>query len=326
MPIELGSFNIIIRMEWLTKYHAVIIWDEKLVRIPFGNETLTIRGDRSEDRHDTRLNIISCTKVEKCIHKGCHVFLAHITVKKTKKKSKEKRLEHTLVIAINSNLPSQIRDAQVEALKEENVKDEDLRGMDKELETRTDGTRCFMNRSWLPSLGDLRNLNKHESYKSKYSVHPGLDKIYHVLKQLDTPMEMRKDNYGFYHKATKDNKRLRHDLGNRDRQKSYADVRHKPLEHQVGDKVMAFFVISISLDSSEESLGTSTARVILFGTITTTIPSTTPNTNLLIIQDDTPLISTDTPTISPVVPTIPPVSPIIQYTSLFIDTDSYDSC
>ncbi|GJX38713.1 hypothetical protein Tco_0252016 [Tanacetum coccineum] len=164
---------------------------------------------------------------------------ANVVVDALSRKEQVKPLRvRALVIAINSNLPSQIRDAQVEALKEENVKDEDLRGMDKELETRTDGTRCFMNRSWLPSLGDLRNLNMHESHKSKYSVHPGSDKMYHVLKQLDTPMEMRKDNYGFYHKAAKDNKRLRHDLGNRDLQKSYADVRHKPLEHQVGDKVM----------------------------------------------------------------------------------------
>ncbi|GJX26238.1 putative reverse transcriptase domain-containing protein [Tanacetum coccineum] len=40
MPIELGSFNVIIGMDWLAKYHAVIVCDEKLVRIPFRNETL----------------------------------------------------------------------------------------------------------------------------------------------------------------------------------------------------------------------------------------------------------------------------------------------
>ncbi|GKC40090.1 hypothetical protein Tco_1052474 [Tanacetum coccineum] len=81
---------------------------------------------------------------------------------------------------------------------------------------------------------------------------------------------------------------------------------------------MAFFVISISSDSPEESVGKSTARVILFGTLPTTIPPTTPTTNLLVIHDDTLL----TPTISP---TIPPVAPTIQYTSSFIDTDSSDS-
>ncbi|GKC79898.1 hypothetical protein Tco_1130672 [Tanacetum coccineum] len=63
---------------------------------------------------------------------------------------------------------------------------------------------------------------------------------------------------------------------------------------------MAFFVILISSYSSEESVGTSTARVILFGTIPTTLPSTAPTANLPITHDDTPLIPTDTPTISPV--------------------------
>ncbi|GKD15296.1 putative reverse transcriptase domain-containing protein [Tanacetum coccineum] len=44
MPVELGSFDFIISMDWLVKYHAVIVCDEKLVRIPFGNETLIVRG------------------------------------------------------------------------------------------------------------------------------------------------------------------------------------------------------------------------------------------------------------------------------------------
>ncbi|GKA63803.1 hypothetical protein Tco_0763409 [Tanacetum coccineum] len=81
---------------------------------------------------------------------------------------------------------------------------------------------------------------------------------------------------------------------------------------------MAFSVILISSDSSEESIRTSTARVILFGTIPTTIPPTTPTINLLIIHDETLM----TPIISP---TIPPVAPTIQYTSSFINTDSSDS-
>ncbi|GJW33803.1 putative reverse transcriptase domain-containing protein [Tanacetum coccineum] len=45
MPVELGSFDVIIGMDWLSKYHAVIVCDEKIVRIPYGDEMLTIRGD-----------------------------------------------------------------------------------------------------------------------------------------------------------------------------------------------------------------------------------------------------------------------------------------
>ncbi|GKG42281.1 putative reverse transcriptase domain-containing protein, partial [Tanacetum coccineum] len=41
MPVELGSFEVIIGMGWLRRYHAVIVYDEKLVQVPYGNETLT---------------------------------------------------------------------------------------------------------------------------------------------------------------------------------------------------------------------------------------------------------------------------------------------
>ncbi|GJS07087.1 reverse transcriptase domain-containing protein [Tanacetum coccineum] len=62
MPVELGSFDVIIGMDWLSKYHAVIVCDEKVVRIPYWNEVLTIQGDRSVDRRNSRLSIISYTK------------------------------------------------------------------------------------------------------------------------------------------------------------------------------------------------------------------------------------------------------------------------
>ncbi|GJS93130.1 hypothetical protein Tco_0800098 [Tanacetum coccineum] len=88
---------------------------------------------------------------------------------------------------------------------------------------------------------------------------------------------------------------------------------------------MAISVISISSDSSEESVGTSTARVILFGTIPTTIPSIAPTTDLPVIHDDTPLMPTDTPTISPIVPIIPSIAPSRQYTSPFSCTNSSNS-
>nr|GEY63498.1 hypothetical protein [Tanacetum cinerariifolium] len=66
---KLGSFNVIIGMDWMAKYHAVIVCDEKIVRIPYGNE------------------------------KGCQVFLAQVTEKNAKDKSGEKRLEDVPTIA-----------------------------------------------------------------------------------------------------------------------------------------------------------------------------------------------------------------------------------
>ncbi|GJT90805.1 putative reverse transcriptase domain-containing protein [Tanacetum coccineum] len=93
MPVELSSFDVIIGMDWLAKYQAVIVCAEKIVRIPWGNETLIVRGDRSDWGNKTRLNIISCTKMQNYMLKGCYIFLAHVTTKETKDKSEKKRLE-----------------------------------------------------------------------------------------------------------------------------------------------------------------------------------------------------------------------------------------
>ncbi|GKD55189.1 putative reverse transcriptase domain-containing protein, partial [Tanacetum coccineum] len=80
------------------KYHAVIDCAEKIVRIPWGNETLLIHGDGSTQGNETRLNIISCTKTQKYLLKGHHVFLAHVTTKETEDKSREKRLEDVPIV------------------------------------------------------------------------------------------------------------------------------------------------------------------------------------------------------------------------------------
>ncbi|GKF84940.1 hypothetical protein Tco_0249838 [Tanacetum coccineum] len=98
MPVELDSFGVIIGIDWLSKYHAVIVCDEKIGRVPFGNETLIIHGDGSNHGSKSRLNIISCTKTQKYMLKGCHVFLAQITEKKAEDKSEEKRLEDVPVV------------------------------------------------------------------------------------------------------------------------------------------------------------------------------------------------------------------------------------
>nr|GFA72215.1 hypothetical protein [Tanacetum cinerariifolium] len=76
MPVELGSFNAIIGMDWLRRYHAMIVCDEKLVRVPFGNETLVFRAAESYIGRESRLMVISCSKVQEYRAKGCHVFLA----------------------------------------------------------------------------------------------------------------------------------------------------------------------------------------------------------------------------------------------------------
>ncbi|GJW17494.1 putative reverse transcriptase domain-containing protein, partial [Tanacetum coccineum] len=94
------------------------------------------------------------------------------------------------------DLPKQILNAQTEARKPENIKNEDVGGMlvenaknpeairTEKLEPRADGTLCLNGRSWLPCYGDLRTVIMHESHKSKYSIHPGSDKMYQDMKKL----------------------------------------------------------------------------------------------------------------------------------------------
>ncbi|GKE95143.1 putative reverse transcriptase domain-containing protein [Tanacetum coccineum] len=69
-------------------------------------------------------------------------------------------------------------------MKEENVKEENIWGMNKEFKTRADGTLCIEKQSWVPCFGGLRDLIMNESHKTKYSIHPRSDKMYHDLKKL----------------------------------------------------------------------------------------------------------------------------------------------
>ncbi|GKA29795.1 putative reverse transcriptase domain-containing protein [Tanacetum coccineum] len=62
MPVELCSFNIIIGMDWLANNQAMIVCDEKIVCIPFGDKILIVQGDRSDKGKKLTLSIISCTK------------------------------------------------------------------------------------------------------------------------------------------------------------------------------------------------------------------------------------------------------------------------
>nr|GEU92885.1 reverse transcriptase domain-containing protein [Tanacetum cinerariifolium] len=98
MPVEMGSLDVIIDMDWLVKYHAVIVCDEKLVRVPFDDKMLIFYGDGSNNGHESRLNIISCTKTQRYLLKGCPIFLAYVTTKGAEDKSNEKRLEDVPIV------------------------------------------------------------------------------------------------------------------------------------------------------------------------------------------------------------------------------------
>ncbi|GKB36557.1 putative reverse transcriptase domain-containing protein [Tanacetum coccineum] len=224
-----------------------------------------------------------------------HLGKANVVANALSHKERIKPLRvRALVMTIGLNLLKKILNAQAEARKEENYVAEYLHGLINKLEPRTDGTLCLNNRSWIPCYGDLRALIMHESHKSKYSIHPGSDKMYQDLKKLYWGPNMKKWENITMDFVTKLPKtatgqdmiwvivdrltKSAHFLPMReddsmkkltrqylkeivsrhgvpisiisDRDGSYADVRRKPLEFQVGDKVM----LKVSPWKAESSL------------------------------------------------------------------------
>ncbi|GJV56272.1 putative reverse transcriptase domain-containing protein [Tanacetum coccineum] len=126
-----------------------------------------------------------------------HPGKANVVADALSRKERDQPLKvRALVMTISLDLPKQILNAQIEARKLENIKNEDVGGMlvenaknqkairTEKLEPHADGTLCLNGRSWLPCYGDLRTVIMHESHKSKYSIHSGSDKMYQDMKKL----------------------------------------------------------------------------------------------------------------------------------------------
>nr|GEY82404.1 reverse transcriptase domain-containing protein [Tanacetum cinerariifolium] len=306
MPVELGSFDAIIGMYWLRRHHAVIVCDEKLVRVPFGNETLVFRGAESyigresqysatkedekskgkqvkgvpivqdfpevfpEDfpslpparpvefqidlipgaapvaRAPYRLALSEMKELSEQMQElsdkgfirpssspwGASVLFVkkkdgsfrmcidyRELNKLTNEKEHEEHLKEILGLLKEEKLyakcefwipkkaikfdwgekeenvfqliKQKLYSALILALPEgKNLKKEDVGGMirtgipKERLEPRANGTLCLNSRSWLPCYGDLRSVIMHESHKSRYSIHPGSEKMYQDVKKL----------------------------------------------------------------------------------------------------------------------------------------------
>ncbi|GJY42575.1 putative reverse transcriptase domain-containing protein, partial [Tanacetum coccineum] len=147
-----------------------------------GNENRNVngRGDRPGARECTYQDFMKCQPLS---FKGTE-GKANVVDDALSRKDKEPIQVRALVVMVHNNLPEKIRNAQVEACKEENIGAKGFCGEGEPFEVRSDGTKCLKGRVWLPLFGGLMDLIILESHKSKYSIHPGSDKMYHDLKKL----------------------------------------------------------------------------------------------------------------------------------------------
>nr|GEZ31266.1 putative reverse transcriptase domain-containing protein [Tanacetum cinerariifolium] len=90
MPIELGTFDVIIGMYWLNLHDAVIVCGKKEVHVPLKKRTLVVKGDDCV----SRLKVVSCMKVKKYVDRGSYLFVAQVV----EKEPVERRLEDVPVI------------------------------------------------------------------------------------------------------------------------------------------------------------------------------------------------------------------------------------
>nr|GEZ75644.1 putative reverse transcriptase domain-containing protein [Tanacetum cinerariifolium] len=167
-----GSKNFVRHYLYGTK--CVVFTDHKSLQHILDQKELNMRQRRW-------LELLSDYDCEIRYHPGKAKVVADALSRKERSKPLRVR---SLVMTIGLNLPKKIVNAQSEARKEENFINEDLHCMINKLEPRADGTLCLNNRSWILCIGDLRALIMHESHKSKYSIHPGSDKMHQDLKRL----------------------------------------------------------------------------------------------------------------------------------------------
>ncbi|XP_035838868.1 uncharacterized protein LOC118486492 [Helianthus annuus] len=111
MPMELGEFDIVIGMDWLTPYHAEVICDKRIVRLRLPNgKQLTVSGDRT----DKTKNLITIAQAHKCLRKGYVAFLAYVVNTTEKQKVEDMPVVREYPEVFPDELPGLPSDRQVE--------------------------------------------------------------------------------------------------------------------------------------------------------------------------------------------------------------------
>ncbi|GKE36566.1 putative reverse transcriptase domain-containing protein, partial [Tanacetum coccineum] len=101
-----------------------------------------------------------------------------------KKERVKPRRVRAMAMTIQFGIKGLILAAQGEAFKDENAIAEGLNGTDQQMEKREDGSLYYMDRIWVPLVDGVKSKIMDEAHKTRYSVHPGADKMYYDLRDM----------------------------------------------------------------------------------------------------------------------------------------------
>ncbi|GKD75393.1 putative reverse transcriptase domain-containing protein, partial [Tanacetum coccineum] len=183
--LELGAVVFALKTwrHYLYGTKSVIYTDHKSLQHIFDQKELNMRQRRW-------IELFSDYECEIRYHPGKANMVADALSRKERVKPRRVR---AMAMTIQSGIRGMILAAQGEAFKQENLLAERLHGLDQQMERREDGSLYFLDHIWVPLVGGVRTIIMDETHKTRYSVHPGADKMYHDLQDMYWWPGMKRD-------------------------------------------------------------------------------------------------------------------------------------